>query len=171
MTHISPSFMTGDWIVHRHYGVGQIMGVEVKRIGERENTYFRIKSYDSTFWVPIDAADEDWLRPVASAAELKRALSILRSEPTRMESNLSKRKHRINKVEPNDTPSKMATLLRDLWAYKMDKKNLSMSEEKLLRRFTDGFIYEWAVIMKIAVDEARQRFDDIRDQQREALMS
>ena len=57
------TYQRGDWIVPKHYGVGQIKGVEQRSISGETTQYCRICADNSTFWVPLDMLDQ-FLRPL-----------------------------------------------------------------------------------------------------------
>ena len=161
------TFSPGAWVVHRHHGVGQIKSTETKRIGEQSNTYCKIKMFNSTIWLPVDKVNEDWLRPLATPADIQRALEILKSPPQPMSDNLNSRKSRIKEVDSNDAPAVIAELLRDLWALKKEKKTLSQAEEAALNHFTNCFLTEWSVSEKGTVEEVKQKFESLLRQGRE----
>ena len=68
-------YSEGDWIVHFHFGIGQIDGVDVKDISGEEKRYCRIQATDCTFWVPVDQMDGDLVRPLATPKEIKQAIA------------------------------------------------------------------------------------------------
>jgi len=71
----------GDAVLHPRYGVGVIGGIETRvQDGEKRDYYVIPKpSISSTIFVPIDAATEVGLRPLASPDTLEEALEILKS--------------------------------------------------------------------------------------------
>ncbi|MCE5199117.1 MAG: CarD family transcriptional regulator [Armatimonadota bacterium] len=72
----------GDTVLHPRYGVGTIDAIEQRvQDGECREYYVIPKpSLSSTIFVPVDAADEVGLRPVASPDTLQEALDILSGE-------------------------------------------------------------------------------------------
>lgn len=155
----SQIYAEGAWVVHRDHGIGQIKNIETKHIGGKENTYCKIQTFNSTIWLPTTKMGDEWLRAVSTMDEINAALKILKKEPTPMANNLNSRKSRIQGVDSNDSPAVVAELLRDLWGFKRQKKNLSQAEEKALRHFTDCFLAEWSVSAEITVDEAKKKFN------------
>lgn len=137
------------------------MGIETRRIGELENTYCKMQSDASTFWIPIDKLNDEWLRPVASATEIHGALAILASHPQVMDANPNTRRLVLKNVSLHAEPSETAELLRDLWAFKREKKHIAQHEEKALRLLTSCFIAEWSVCLELDIEEVEQRFHAI----------
>ncbi len=72
----------GDTVLHPRYGVGIIDGIESREEDGGERKYYVIPkpSIASTLFVPVEAADELGLRPVASPAKLQQAIKILSGE-------------------------------------------------------------------------------------------
>jgi CarD family transcriptional regulator len=72
----------GDKVIHPRYGVGIIGAIEERiQDGETRSYYVIPKpSICSTIFVPVDAADELGLRPLASPDLLKEAVRILCGE-------------------------------------------------------------------------------------------
>ena len=157
MTQETQAYSPGDWIVHRHHGVGQIKGNKVMHIGEQENTYCQIKTRDSTIWVPTEKLGSDWLRPLASQDEIEEALEVLQSPPHEMDADPVKRKIRISKIQPANSPSDIAEILRDLWVHKKSRKSIPPLEVEALHYFTDLFLSEWSSCMKMEIGVARKK--------------
>ena len=147
--------------MHRNHGIGKIESIERKSIGEEETVYCKIETHDSTIWLPVEKANDDWLRPVATPTEIEQAKKILKSPPQPMADNINSRKSHINQVNTNDEPAIIAELLRDLRGLKKQKTTLAQTEEAALRHFTDCFVAEWSVSMDIPMDEAQQKFENL----------
>ncbi|MGD8585420.1 MAG: CarD family transcriptional regulator [Chloroflexota bacterium] len=152
------TYAPGDWVVHRRHGAGQIESCEEIVVEDTKSSYCKIRTHSVTVWLPVEKMNDDWLRPIASAADFRRALKVLRSPPQPMADNLVSRKSRIRNLDTSDSPVEIAKLLRDLWALKKEKKTLSQVEEAALRRFTSCFQAEWAVSLDTPIEEAKEAF-------------
>ncbi len=155
------AFPKGTWIVHRLYGVSQVMGIETRRIGESENTYCKMQSDASTFWIPLDKLNEEWVRPVGPPSEVRAALKVLDSQPKGMDSNPNARRGALKNVSLHAAPEVTAELLRDLWAFKKEKKHLAQHEERILRLLTTCFIAEWSLCLELDIQDVEERFHAI----------
>lgn len=155
----SSQYQPGDWVVHRQHGLGEIVGIEKKFIGDSENTYCKIKTPNVIVWLPVEKMNDEWLRPLASPDDIEQALEALGAPPKKMSDNLNIRRSQINKVDSNDHPVIIAELLRDLWALKKVKKTLSQVEEEALRHLTDCFLTEWTVSLEGTTEGAKQEFE------------
>ena len=164
MTQIGPrntsttcTFSPDDWIVHRHYGIGQVKAVETKAIGEEETTYYKIDAHnDSTIWVPIDS-EEDLLRPAASEEQFAEVVQVLKRPSRKMNAQFQTRIARIRKVSREGNPVMLARTVRDLWARRNRRGQLSNTEETAWRRLVDRLIAEWTVSMDLEEDQANQK--------------
>ncbi len=150
------AYASGDWIVHLYYGVGQIVGVEKKCLEGQTTSYFKVKTKDSTVWIPVKESDNLRVRPIANKREIQEALAILKRKPRQMSDDHTKRKSRIKKVKEDGTLEAIARIIRDLTARQSETK-LNDSEERALNLFTDRLLTEWAACMGIKIDEARKR--------------
>ena len=163
-------YARGDWIVHRHYGVGRIEGVERKCISDQEKTYYRIKSDSTVFWIPVDRMDNEneQIRPIVEEERFQEAVEALNKPPKKMASNLSKRKSRISTVTATNNPIETARLIRDLRERRRDKRGLNQTERQALRKLTKRFLQEWAVCRGLTIDRSRDRLNEMLEKQRQA---
>lgn len=151
-------FQKGTWIVHQSYGVGQIQGVETRRLGGKEGTYYHllIHATESHIWVPVDKLD-DVSRPLTPPEKFKNVLAILERPPRKMATHINQRTNRIRDVRSQNSPMALARLLRDMLARKKERGALSQSESTALRRIKTRFLGEWAASMKLDLEEAEQQ--------------
>jgi RNA polymerase-interacting CarD/CdnL/TRCF family regulator len=139
-------FLKGDWIVHSHYGIGCIKGVEKKSISGEETRYFRIKTTDSIFWMPVDKMESGALRPLSTPEEMQQAILTLQKPPKEMSSNYKIRQIRIQKAQSQNTPKAIARILRDLRAYRRKAGVLNSSERSAFRSLKQHLVEEWAIV-------------------------
>ncbi|MCB8924608.1 MAG: hypothetical protein H6652_03165 [Ardenticatenaceae bacterium] len=171
MTQIGPrntsttcTFSPDDWIVHRHYGIGQVKAVETKAIGEEETTYYKIDAHnDSTIWVPV-TSEEDLLRPAASEDEFAEVVQVLKRPSRKMNGHFQTRIARIRKVSREGNPVMLARTVRDLWARRSRRGQLSNTEESAWRRLVDRLIAEWTVSMDLNEDQANKRLYNLLEE-------
>lgn len=157
MSETKETYAPKEWIVHCHYGVGQVLAIETKCISGEENDYYRIKTRNSTIWVGVDQLDEDKFRPIATRQEFDEVLAILERPPRPMKANFNARKRRINQVKFKNSPLALARIVRDLWGRQSRRGSLSNTEQSALRRFTKRLLAEWSVCLRVDVPEAQTR--------------
>ncbi len=154
-------YSENEWIVHSHFGVGQIVGVEVKSISGDETKYYKIETADSTFWVPVDQMDSELLRPLATHEEIQLAIAALQGPAEEMSSNSKIRQIRIQTVRQDNTPVGIAQLLCDLRARKRDKGVLYSSERSAYQTLSQQLMHEWAVVTGTDVGVIALQFDQL----------
>ena len=151
----------GDWIVHSRYGIGQIRDIDVKDISGEENSYFRIQSANSLFWIPVDKMDNKVLRPLSTPQEIEQAIAILQKPAKKMNSSYKIRESRIREIRVQNTPSAIAGIMRDLKARQRDKVILNQSERSALNTFIERFAREWALVQGIQYEKAQHRLEGL----------
>lgn len=163
MTETIEKYALGDWVVHLHYGMGQIKKTEVKHLHGEKVKCYQVQTKDATFWFPVNEIDNPRIRPVASRERLKQGLEILNKPPRNFNADYKEVKKRINEVKGESSILSMARLLRDLSARSAVKK-LNDIEEQTLRSFTTQFLKEWTMCTGIGIDSAREQLRTILQQ-------
>ena len=160
MVEDTSSFSKGNWIVHCHYGIGQIKKVEKKRLDGQLNRFYKVQTDESTFWVPADQTDYERVRHLATNREIRRAINILKKPPQIIEDDHKERKAWIEKISANYSITSVATIVRELNAWKKIKK-LNSSDQKTLDRNRRLLLQEWSLIEGISIDEAHEKLKSI----------
>ncbi len=153
----------GDWIVHSQFGTGQIAGVDVKEISGEKTQYYKIKTNNSTFWVPVDQMDSEMLRPLSTPEEIEQAIATLQKPPKKMSSNYKLRQLRIQKAQIRNTPKAIARIIRDLRAFKRDKGALNRTERSAFRAFKQQLVEEWAIVTDTKNENVAVQLDNLLD--------
>lgn len=156
MSMMSTPFQPGEWIVHRQFGIGQIAGIEEKRISGEQTAYCRLDTTEGTIWVPVSALDTERFRPVATRGELEEAILVLQSPAGEMAARFDERKQRIHEVRAEHCLMETAGLVRDLWVRQIEK-SLTIAEQRALRHLVACFLREWSLCLGVGVDEAEQQ--------------
>ncbi|MDA1330447.1 MAG: hypothetical protein DWG76_07715 [Chloroflexi bacterium] len=158
----SATFSKGEWIVHHYYGVGQVKGIEKKMLDGTEVSYYKVKTRNSQYWIPVKSEDNSRLRPLSSPDEIKKIARILRRKPDEMDPDHMQRKRLIREVLEEGTLLDIARLIRDLSARGVEKK-LNPTEEDALKRFRDRLVREWSVCLELDMEEAFVEFQENLD--------
>ncbi len=86
-------FRTGDEVVHRAYGVGNVLRHEKQQVaGGEPRWYYVLAIGPSTVWVPMHADGATSLRAVTSKQELDQCRTILKGRPSILERDHNKRR-------------------------------------------------------------------------------
>lgn len=156
----SSPFKKGEWIVHAYYGVGQIIGIENKQIGDDKVKYYKVEARNSTFFVPVKNAENERIRPVASKYMLRKAINTLKEKPQELESDHNQRKRQISEMLNECSLVTNAQLVRDL-IFRRKEHRLNDHEENTLTKVTTRLVREWAITLELDVEEAQERFDTL----------
>ena len=158
------SLEKGDWIVHAYYGIGQIVSIETKVIGKKKTKYYKAKTSNSTFFIPVDNPINDRIRPLSSLYKLNKARKILQDKPEEFPDNHNERRKLISEFSSDRSMDTSAQIIRDLM-YRKHQQGLNDFEQKTLETTEKLFVTEWAIIKDISEDEARERFEKIVQQE------
>jgi len=150
-----------DWIVHSQFGIGQIKGIDVKNISGEDANYYRIKTTNSTFWMPVEQMESDVLRPLSTPEEIEQAIIILKEPPVEMSSNYKIRQNRIRQVRIQNTPEAIAELIRDLRAHRREKGVLNSSERSAFRALKQRFVEEWSLVTDTNTEKVATKLDKL----------
>ncbi len=150
-------FTTGDWLLHSHFGAGQVLGIETKHVSGGEKSYYKIETSNSTLWLPIDGLDESKIRPISTLEEFREAIDALRKDPEEMDPNAPERKKRIEEVKSGHSPKETAELVRDIWERQWGDKGLYDWEREAWRFLSSRLVQEWTLCEGISAKDARQQ--------------
>ena len=139
------TYSTGDWIVHANYGVGQVEGIEKKILGGEKKLFFKVKTFDGVYWLSVVKTNVEYIRPITSRNQIKRALTMLREASRELPHDHSKRSKMIMEAVKGTSLFLKAGMIRDLYGRQTTSK-LSFTEEDALAKLKKQFVSEWAAV-------------------------
>lgn len=139
------SFSKGDWIVHAQHGVGQVKQKEKKVLEGDKKTFFKVKTFNGVYWLPVKNIAAPRIRRLASEYQIKKALSLIRKPPVELPKDHKRRGKEISEVVKDISLYSLAELIRDLNGRKITV-GLNQSEISLLENITKRFLNEWSVV-------------------------
>ena len=111
----------------------------------KTDTYYVVQTKDSTFWLPVNNADNERTRPLVPPQTIKnKVIETLQDDPQEMASNYQTRRKRIKEVNASGKIVLVAQLVRDLTFRKAKKGSLATLDEKDLEYLKNRLITEWA---------------------------
>ena len=149
----------GDWLVHCTYGLGQIKALELKCISGEETRYWRVKTADSIYWMPVEQMESAVIRPLATRAEIEQAIVILGKPAEKMAANHTARKSRIQQVRSENSPQAIARLIRDLRARQRQKGILGQVERSAYATLRQRLMEEWAAVTGAQMEWIAAQFE------------
>ncbi len=153
-------FSEGDWVFHLYHGVGQIKGIEEKTLGGETKKYYKVQARKGIFWIAINKAESDRIRPVVNQEELLEAIEILKAPPQVMGNKHTTRKSRIVQVTKDGDLHSFCALLRDLQARRVADK-LNTTEQRALRSLKERIASEWAASSDNTVKDIKLELNKI----------
>ena len=156
MDNMAQVFLSGDWIFHRNYGIGQVVGVEKKRINQKKKRFYKVRTKNSTYWLAVDAAENSRVGPLPSLKMIEQALAVLRTAPREMSNDFKERQNRIKVVNLEGSFLVSAELVRDL-AARRSESQLNSTEQNALERLTNRILEIWSIRTGIDKTEARRK--------------
>jgi len=152
------TYLRGDWIVHARYGVGQVKGIEKKALDVKQKLFFKVKTFNGVYWLPVMGTDVDYIRPITTEGKIKRALTIIRKPPKELPDNHSKRNKEIIEALSDTSLYVKARMIRDLHG-KQDETKLNFTEEDALTKMKRQFVNEWSVVKEIDREVLKERLE------------
>jgi RNA polymerase-interacting CarD/CdnL/TRCF family regulator len=159
-------YAVGDWLVHVHYGIGQVIGIEEKNLFDEEKQFYCVRAEENNgiFWIPVEEASENVrVRPIVPKRRLEEALAILRKPPRVMNEENKIRKERIQEARSGGRLLPIARLVRDLSA-RQSINSLTQIEAKALEFFKKRLVSEWATRMDVPVQSVRLELHEILEE-------
>jgi RNA polymerase-interacting CarD/CdnL/TRCF family regulator len=156
---VNHGYEEGDWLVHVSHGIGQVITLEEKSIGNRQDLYYRIEGIDCTFWVPASKIENERIRPAVSKRKMQEAIRVLKRPPRDLERDYKKRQTQIKEIMSEHSLAQNARLVRDLYNAQANRK-LGVTESRILEHLEKHLIMEWSVVFRIDLDEATRRLKD-----------
>jgi RNA polymerase-interacting CarD/CdnL/TRCF family regulator len=141
----------GDFVVHPHHGVGQIIAIEEMEFVATEKTvFYRVGFEKTTIWIEVES--RRGIRPIIPKADLAQYRQVLESPPVSFDSNFNVRQNDLEKRLQNLTFQILCEIVRDLNGLS-ETKVLNNYEKNLFKRTSRFLRQEWAVSSGTPVEE------------------
>jgi RNA polymerase-interacting CarD/CdnL/TRCF family regulator len=153
------AYAQGDWIVHAYYGVGQVKEMEKKELEGEKQTFHRVETFDGEYWLSVSGTGVEYIRPIASEYQIKRALTLVRTTPEELPENHTQRGRVIHEAIRDPSLYTKARMIRDLHAREQEAR-LNFSEEDALSKMKKQFLDEWSVIKDMDREVLEEKLDE-----------
>ena len=151
-------FSVGQWIVHSHYGIGQIKKTELMPLHGEQTECFMVQVKDGAFWFPTNSIENPRIRPVASQEIIAKVTKNLRRKPGNLEKDKKYWNERIKAVPSQGDLLTISQLIRDLSA-QQSQKRLNDTQVRALSKFEERLLREWAAITGTEINKIRPEFN------------
>ncbi|MGB7875478.1 MAG: CarD family transcriptional regulator [Anaerolineales bacterium] len=152
------TYSKGDWIVHAHYGVGQVRGIEKKELDGEKKVFFRVKTFDSVYWLSVVRTDVEYIRPITSERQIRRALTMIRKPPEKLPENHTKRGKLVIEAVKDPSIYAKARMIRDLNGKQQESK-LNFTEEDAFLKMKKQLLTEWSVVQDMERDVLEEKLE------------
>lgn len=138
-------FEIGSYVVCPGHGVGQVLNMETRRLGEEEASFYIVKIISNGMTVMVPKDKKDGLRILVSDHEIQDVFGLLTDHEVKVDNSTWNRRHRdyLAKVKTGSL-LEIADVLRSLFLLKTMKK-LSFGERKMMDQCKDLIIKEIAI--------------------------
>jgi len=153
-------FNIGDWIVHTSYGVGKVVDIVDKDMDGQKESYFKVSTEEIEYWLPVDKADAEHIKPIRSEKEFSQAIKIISEPPKTMTEPHNQYKRLIYERWLDGSLSARAAFIRDLHG-RNSIKGLSYDEKATYEKAENHFINEWILTNPtLSKPTARKRLNE-----------
>jgi CarD family transcriptional regulator len=154
-------FNLGDHVVCPGHGVGQILSVETKDMGESKKSFYIIKVITNGMKVMIPTDSQDGVRHLVSDEEINNVFSLLSDHNVKVDNSTWNRRHREYTLKvKTGSLIEIADVLRQLLLLKMSKK-LSFGERKMLDQCKELLVKEIALSSGASEPEISNKIDSL----------
>ena len=138
-------FDIGSYVVCPGHGVGQIMNVESKELGEETKSFYIIKVITNGMTVMVPCDNKNGVRELVKSEDIDDVYELLTNHDVKVDNSTWNRRHReyLQKVKTGSL-LEIADVLRSLFLLKVSKK-LSFGERKMMDQCKELIVKEIAI--------------------------
>ena len=138
-------FNIGDYAVCPGHGVGQIVDIEEREVGETILSFYIIKVIANGMTVMVPTNSENGIRGLVGDDQINEVYELLVDHDVKVDNSTWNRRHRdyLAKVKTGSL-LEIADVLRSLFLLK-NQKNLSFGEKKMLEQCRDLLVQEISI--------------------------
>ncbi len=154
-------FNLGDHVVCPGHGVGQILSIETKDMGDSKKSFYIIKVITNGMKVMIPVDSNESVRNLVSFDEITNVFSLLQDHNVKVDNSTWNRRHREYTLKvKTGSLLEIADVLRQLLLLKMSKK-LSFGERKMLDQCKELLVKEIALSSGSPEPEISNKIDSL----------
>ena len=152
-------FKPKDYVVYPKHGVGQILAVSSKTIGDIEVQCYEIKfeKDKATGLLPINK--QIHLRPLSTINQVNKSISILKSKPKIKRSMWSRRAQEYEQKITSGKTYELAEVVRDLNKGDDLMVDQSYSERQLFEKAYERILAEFQIVIGASLEETQKKLD------------
>jgi len=154
-------FNIGEYAVCPGHGVGQIVDIEERVMGEETLSFYIIKVIANGMTVMVPTNSENGIRQLVENSQIEEVFELLNNHDVKVDNSTWNRRHRdyMAKVKTGSL-LEIADVLRSLFLLK-NKKNLSFGEKKMLEQCRDLLVQEIAMTNGTEKTEVKKKIENV----------
>jgi len=155
----SREYKINDYVVYPKHGVGQILSINSKTIGEIEVQYYSIKFDKDKAIGLLPINKQSYLRPLATINQVNKSISILKSKPKIKRSMWSRRAQEYEQKITSGKIYDLAEVVRDLNKGDDLMVDQSYSERQLFEKAYERILSEFQIVLDTSLENAQKKLD------------
>ncbi|MDC0216298.1 transcriptional regulator [Candidatus Pelagibacter sp.] len=148
-----------DFVVYPKHGVGQILSVSSKTIGEIEVQCYDIKFEKDKAIGILPINKQFHLRPLATINQINKCMSILKSKPKIKRSMWSRRAQEYEQKITSGKIYELAEVVRDLNKGDDMMVDQSYSERQLFEKAYERILSEFQIVLNLNPEDTQKKLD------------
>ena len=148
-----------DYVVYPKHGVGQIISVSSKTIGEIEVQCYEIKFEKDKAIGLLPINKQIHLRPLSTINQVNKSIYILKSKPKIKRSMWSRRAQEYEQKITSGKIYDLAEVVRDLNKGDDLMVDQSYSERQLFEKAYERILSEFQIVMNISKEETQKKLN------------
>ncbi len=146
-----------DYVVYPKHGVGQILSVSSKTIGDIEVQCYDIKFEKDKAIGLLPINKQNNLRPLSTINQVNKSISILKSKPKIKRSMWSRRAQEYEQKITSGKIYDLAEVVRDLNKGDDLMVDQSYSERQLFEKAYERILSEFQIILNISQEDTQKK--------------
>ena len=155
----SREYKPKDYVVYPKHGVGQILSVNSKTIGEIEVQCYNIKFDKDKAIGLLPINKQSYLRPLATINQVNKSISILKSKPKIKRSMWSRRAQEYEQKITSGKIYDLAEVVRDLNKGDDLMVDQSYSERQLFEKAYERILSEFQIALGTSLENTQKKID------------
>tara|TARA_B110000014_G_C19935683_1_gene484111 strand:- start:12 stop:848 length:837 start_codon:yes stop_codon:yes gene_type:complete len=156
---VKKEYKPKDYVVYPKHGVGQILSVSSKIIGNIEVQCYDIKFEKDKAIGLLPINKQFHLRPLATINQVNKSISILKSKPKIKRSMWSRRAQEYEQKITSGKIYELAEVVRDLNKGDDMMVDQSYSERQLFEKAYERISSEFQIILNTSIENTKKKLD------------
>ena len=152
-------FKPKDYIVYPKHGVGQVLSVSSKTIGDIDVQCYDIKFEKDKAIGLLPINKQSHLRPLSTINQVNKSISILKGKPKIKRSMWSRRAQEYEQKITSGKIYELAEVVRDLNKGDDIMIDQSYSERQLFEKAYERILTEFQIILNLSPEDTQKKLD------------